>query len=70
MNITSISITGTDSCDFAETNICGKQLASGATCDIKVTFKPLKKGKRAADVSVEDDGGGSPQKAALSGTGT
>jgi hypothetical protein len=70
VNIVKISITGSDGGDFAESNNCGKQLPSGASCFVKVTFKPLVKGKRAADVSISDDGGGSPQKAALSGTGT
>jgi hypothetical protein len=57
-----IKITGADSGDVAETNNCGKQVTSGASCFIKVTFKPLKKGKRTADVSISDDGGGSPPK--------
>jgi hypothetical protein len=70
LNITKISITGTDAGDFAETSNCGKHLASGAHCVIKVTFKPLVKGTRTADVSVYDDGGGSPQKVGLTGTGT
>jgi hypothetical protein len=70
VRISAINITGADSGDFAETNDCGKQVASGASCFIKVTFKPLKKGKRTADVSISDDGGGSPQKVELSGTGT
>jgi hypothetical protein len=43
VSITSIVITGTDSGDFAETNNCGKQVASGGTCFIKVTFKPLRR---------------------------
>jgi hypothetical protein len=70
VNITSISITGADAGDFAETNTCGKSVASGASCFIKITFKPLVKGKRTADVSVYDNGGGSPQKVGLVGTGT
>lgn len=70
VKITSIAITGTDSGDFAETNNCGKSVASGASCFIKVTFKPLMKGKRTADVSIYDRGGGSPQEAGLAGTGT
>ena len=70
VNISGIAITGTDAGDFAETNTCGKSVASGASCFIKVTFKPLVKGKRTADVSVYDNGGGSPQKATLIGTGT
>jgi hypothetical protein len=70
VNITSISITGVDARDFAETNTCGKSVVSGASCFIKVTFKPLAKGKRTANVSVYDNGGGSPQKVELTGTGT
>jgi hypothetical protein len=70
ISITSIAITGTDAGDFAETNTCGKSVASGASCFIKVTFKPLVKGKRTADVSVYDNGGGSPQEVGLIGTGT
>jgi hypothetical protein len=70
VNIQNISITGIDSGDFAETNNCGAQIASGGYCYIKVTFKPLQKGRRNADVSITDDGGGSPQKARLIGFGT
>jgi hypothetical protein len=70
VNITKISITGADAGDFAETSNCGKSVASGASCFIKVTFKPLAQGKRTADVSVYDNGGGSPQKVGLIGTGT
>lgn len=70
VNISSITITGTDAGDFAETNNCGHQVASGASCFIKVTFKPLEKGEREADVSVNDNGGGSPQTVPLAGTGT
>jgi hypothetical protein len=70
VNITSIAITGTDAVDFAETNNCGKSVASGASCFIKVTFEPLAKGKRTAHVSLYDNGGGSPQRVGLTGTGT
>lgn len=70
LHITRITITSADAGDFAETNNCGHQVASGASCFIKVTFKPLKKGTRTAHVSITDDGGGSPQKVELSGTGT
>jgi hypothetical protein len=70
VKITGIAITATDVGDFAETNTCGKSVASGASCFIKVTFKPLAKGKRTADVSVYDNGGGSPQQTSLVGTGT
>jgi hypothetical protein len=35
-----------------------------------VTFTPSAKGKRTASVAITDNGGGSPQLVALSGTGT
>jgi len=70
VSITGISTAGANSGDFAQTNNCGSSLASGASCFINVTFKPLAKGTRRANVSVSDNGGGSPQTAGLSGTGT
>jgi hypothetical protein len=70
LSITGIAMTGADAGDFAETNNCGHQVVSGTSCFIKVTFKPLAKGKRTADVSVYDNGGGSPQEVTLGGTGT
>jgi hypothetical protein len=70
VNITGIAITGVDAGDFAETNNCGSRVKSGASCFVKVWFKPLLKGKRTAEVSVYDDGGGSPQTVPLVGAGT
>jgi hypothetical protein len=70
VNISSVSMTGTNPTDFSQTNTCSKQIASGASCVITVTFMPTAKGKRSGAVSITDDGGGSPQSAGLSGTGT
>jgi hypothetical protein len=70
VSITSISITGTDAGDFAQTDTCGSSVAAGASCFIKVTFTPKATGTRSASVSVSDNGGGSPQSVALSGAGT
>ncbi len=70
VNITSFTIVGTNSGDFAETTNCGTSLAAGASCGITVTFTPLATGSRTAAVWVTDDGGGSPQKIAVTGTGT
>jgi len=67
---TGISITGADPGDFAQQNNCGTSVPSGGNCRIKVTFTPTQQGKRSADVSVSDDGGGSPQTVPLTGTGT
>lgn len=66
----SVSITGTNPGDFKQTTTCGSSVASGASCFIKVTFTPAATGARSATVSVSDNGGGSPQKVSLTGTGT
>ncbi len=60
---------GKDYNDFSETNNCSAQIGPGASCNINVTFAPRKTGARNANVTVSDDGGGSPQTPQLSGTG-
>jgi two-component sensor histidine kinase len=45
-------------------------LLPGGSCTIQVTFTPKAKGKRSATLEVNDNGGGSPQKVGLIGTGT
>jgi hypothetical protein len=70
VSITSIAITGANPTDFTETNTCGTSVASGASCFIKVKFKPSATGARSAAVSVHDNGGGGPQNIGLKGTGT
>jgi uncharacterized protein (UPF0548 family) len=70
LDITGITITGTDKADFSQTNNCGHQVQAGANCSIEVTFDPSATGARVAEVSISDNGGGGPQTAPLSGTGT
>ena len=70
VSISSISVTGANAGDFAQTNTCGTSVAAGASCSIRVTFTPSAKGKRTASISVNDNGGGSPQRVTLAGTGT
>jgi archaellum component FlaF (FlaF/FlaG flagellin family) len=70
LNFTGISITGTNAGDFSETNTCGASILGKASCTITVKFKPTAVGARNARVSIADDGGGSPQRVALAGTGT
>jgi len=64
-----IVITGTAAADYSQTNTCGTSVAAGSNCTINVTFKPTKKGARGATLNINDNGGPSPQKVALSGTG-
>ena len=69
LNFAGITIIGTNPGDFSQTNTCGTSIAGGASCSIRVTFKPTAQGTRRAVVSISDDGGGSPQKVTLIGPG-
>jgi len=67
LSISSISITGADHGDFAETNTCGSSVVASDECTISVTFTPSALGSRTAAVSVTDNASGSPQTVSLSG---
>ena len=67
LSITSITITG--SSYFSQTNNCGASVGAGGSCSITVTFSPGSIGTFSGDVVITDNGGGSPQQVALSGTG-
>ena len=75
LNISTIATTG----DFALVTVkqtkkvtpCvnGTSLAPGATCEIKVSFKPTQTGPRTGSVNFTDNAPASPQSVALTGTG-
>src|SRR2546425_430157 len=69
LTITSITITGTNSRDFAQTNTCGSSLNANASCTIAVNFTPAAAATRSAQVSISDNAIGSPQNVSLTGTG-
>jgi hypothetical protein len=69
LTIGSITVSGADPTDFAQTNNCPATLPTMGTCTIVVTFTPTVTGSRTATVSVTDNASSSPQQAALSGTG-
>jgi hypothetical protein len=69
LRIGGVSVTGTDPEDFTQTNTCGTSVPAKGTCAITVTFKPTASGALSANVSIADEGGGSPQTVPLSGTG-
>ena len=69
LSISGISIAGTDAGDFAQTNSCGSPLKPGVNCAINVTFTPTEAGIRTATLAIADNGFGSPQTVALSGSG-
>jgi len=73
LSISGISVTGTNSGDFTQTNTCPvspSTLAAGASCAISVTFAPSAAGSRSAGISIADNAGGSPQTVSLTGAGS
>jgi hypothetical protein len=64
-----ISVTGTNSSEFAQTNTCGSTLAQSANCSVSVTFSPATAGAKTASVQIADNAGNSPQSVSLTGTG-
>jgi acid phosphatase len=50
----SVSITGTNASDFAETDNCGTSVAANSNCTINVTFTPTASGARSATLTVTD----------------
>jgi hypothetical protein len=71
VNISGLAIGGADPQDFPQqSTTCGASLAGGASCTVSIEFSPTATGARSATLDVNDDGGGSPQIVALTGTGT
>src|SRR5689334_11500320 len=71
MNISGITIGGTDAARFAiSSKTCGATLAAGASCTVSVTFTPNAAGVFNATVHVEDDALDHPHDANLTGTAT
>jgi subtilase family serine protease len=70
LNLTSLSINGSNSADFLLSQSCPGTLAFGANCQLSVTFKPTGAGPRKASISISDNAGGSPQTVILTGVGT
>jgi len=71
LNVTSVTIGGTDPGDFSESNNCG-DIAPSGVCLIAVKFSPAAVGTRTATLSIVDNSGnvvGTTQTATLTGTG-
>jgi hypothetical protein len=70
LTISKMTITGTDSRDFTQSNNCGTSLAAGKTCTVTVTFKPSATGSRSAVLSIYDNDVdlASPQTVPLTGS--
>jgi len=70
LSITSITLTGGQTDDFALSNTCGTSLAASATCTVSVTFKPVAAGTKQATFTVIDNAHGSQRSVAVTGTAT
>jgi Abnormal spindle-like microcephaly-assoc'd, ASPM-SPD-2-Hydin len=69
-SFTGFSILGTGAGDFLiASNTCASTLAAGASCVVKIEFKPIATGAHSATLNISDDGGASPQKVSLAGSG-
>ena len=70
LTISGMTITGTNSKDFTQSNNCGTSLAPGKTCTVTVNFKPTATGSRSAILSISDNDVilPSPQAVSLSGS--
>lgn len=68
LNVTSVSVTGTNAADFSQTNTC-TSLAPGAKCVITVTFTASMLGPESAYVMINDNAVGSPHNIYLIGVG-
>ncbi len=67
LTITTISVTGTDSAPFGQTNNCPSALNAGANCTITVAYTPPLVGSDSATLTVKDSGAPNTQTVALSG---
>lgn len=67
LTLTGITITGSNSGDFARTNNCSSTVAAGGECTIPVTFTPGALGSLNATLLVADNGLDSPQSVSLRG---
>lgn len=73
IDLSSPSVTGTNSADFAVTNNanhpCGSSLAVGDYCELTVTFTPSLIGTETATLNVPSSATSGPQSVPLSGKG-
>jgi hypothetical protein len=71
VTFTGFTLTGPNPGDFLiSSNTCSSTLGAGLKCVVSLEIKPTVTGTRKATLNVIDNGGGSPQTVALTGTGT
>lgn len=70
LTISTVTISGTNSSDFLETDTCtGATVTPNNNCTVSVTFTPGAVGARSGSITIADNASNSPQSISLSGTG-
>jgi dienelactone hydrolase len=67
LNITGVTIGGTNPADFQESQNCGASLAAGASCKVTVGYQSGARGVHTAVISIADASTDSPQQLFLTG---
>jgi hypothetical protein len=69
LNLTSISLAGSNPTAFEAIDTCGATLTASASCTVYVAFAPITTGSFSALLTIADNGAASPQSVTLTGTG-
>ncbi len=69
LNISSITLTGTNAGDYSLTSHCGATLAAGAVCTVDVSVTPGGTGARTANLHFIDDAADTPQNVTMTVNG-
>lgn len=68
LNISTISLSGTNTADFIQTNNCSSPIAAGAGCTFSISFAPTEVGNLSAAIQILSDA--PPASIELTGTAT
>jgi hypothetical protein len=69
MQISGLTITGTNTANFSETDNCTGSLPAGKSCSIAVKFEPSALGPETAYITIADNAPGSPHNVYMIGVG-
>ena len=68
LQVSSISLNGSNASEFGVSSTCTAPLAPAASCSISLVFSPTASGQSSANLVIADDAPNSPQTIALSAT--
>lgn len=66
LQVSSISVTGSNASEFGVSSNCTAPLAPSASCSISLVFNPIASGQSVANLIITDDAPGSPQTISFS----